>query len=33
MQIKGFKYTIFVTYQIPTNLHFTSPLAKQNEQK
>jgi hypothetical protein len=33
MQIKGSKYTIFVTHQIPSNLHFASPLAKQNEKK
>jgi hypothetical protein len=31
MQIKGPKYTIFGTHQIPSNLHFASPLAKQNE--
>jgi hypothetical protein len=31
MQIKGSKYTIFGTHQIPLNLHFASPLAKQNE--
>jgi hypothetical protein len=33
MQIKGSKYAIFGTHQIPTNLHFTSPLAKQNQSK
>jgi hypothetical protein len=33
MQIKGSKYTIFGTRQIPPNLHFASPLAKQNEKK
>ena len=32
MQIKGSKYAIFGTHQIPPNLHFASPLAKQNEQ-
>jgi hypothetical protein len=31
MQIKGSKYTIFGTHQIPSNLHFASPLAKQNK--
>jgi cell division protein ZapA (FtsZ GTPase activity inhibitor) len=31
MQIKGSKYTIFCTHQIPPNLHFANPLAKQNE--
>jgi hypothetical protein len=31
MQIKGSKYTIFGTHQIPSNLHFVSPLTKQNE--
>jgi hypothetical protein len=31
MQIKGSKYTIFNTHQIPLNLHFASPLAKQNQ--
>jgi len=31
MQIKGSKYTIFGTHQIASNLHFASPLAKQNE--
>jgi hypothetical protein len=31
MQIKGTKYTIFGTHQIPINLHFASPLAKQNQ--
>jgi len=31
MQIKGSKYTIFDTHQIPSHLHFASPLAKQNE--
>jgi hypothetical protein len=31
MQTKGSKYTIFGTHQIPTNLHFASPLAKQNK--
>jgi hypothetical protein len=29
--IKGLKYTIFGTHQIPPNLHSASPLAKQNE--
>jgi hypothetical protein len=33
MQIKGSKYTIFGTHQIPQNLHFASPLAKQNEKQ
>ena len=33
MQIKGSKYTIFGTHQIPPNLHFASPLAKQNEKQ
>jgi hypothetical protein len=33
MQIKGYKYTIFGTHQIPLNLHFASPLAKQNEKQ
>ena len=33
MQIKGPKYTIFDTHQISSNLHFASPLAKQNESK
>jgi hypothetical protein len=33
MQIKGCKYTIFGTHQILPNLHFASPLAKQNENK
>jgi hypothetical protein len=28
MQIKGSKYAIFDTHQIPPNLHFASPLAK-----
>jgi hypothetical protein len=31
MQIEGSKYTIFGTHQIPPNLHFASPLAKQNK--
>jgi hypothetical protein len=31
MQIKESKYCIFGTHQILTNLHFASPLAKQNE--
>jgi hypothetical protein len=31
MQIKGSKYTIFGTHQIPPNLHSASPLAKQNQ--
>jgi hypothetical protein len=31
MQIKGSKYTIFGTHQIPLNFQFASPLAKQNE--
>ena len=33
MQIKGSKYTIFGSHQIPPNLHFASPLAKQNEKQ
>jgi hypothetical protein len=33
MQIKGSKYTIFGTHQIPSNSHFASPLAKQNEKQ
>jgi hypothetical protein len=33
MQIKGSKYTIFDPHQIPPNLHFASPLAKQNEKQ
>jgi len=33
MWLKGSKYTIFGTHQIPTNLHFASPLAKQNEKQ
>jgi hypothetical protein len=33
MWIKGFKYTIFGTHQIPPNLHFASLLAKQNERQ
>jgi hypothetical protein len=33
MQTNGFKYTIFGTHQIPPNLHFASPLAKQNEKQ
>ena len=33
MQVKGPKHTIFGTYQIPPNLHFASPLAKQNEKQ
>jgi hypothetical protein len=33
MQIKRSKYTIFSTHEIPTNLHFASPLAKQNERQ
>jgi len=33
MQIKGFTYAIFDTYQIPKNLHFVSPLAKQKEKQ
>jgi hypothetical protein len=33
MQIKGPKYAIFDTQQIPSNLHFVSPLVKQNESK
>jgi hypothetical protein len=31
MQIKGSTYAIFGTHQIPSNLHFASPLAKQNK--
>jgi hypothetical protein len=31
MQIKGSTYAIFGTHQIPPNLHFASPLAKQNK--
>jgi cell division protein ZapA (FtsZ GTPase activity inhibitor) len=31
MQTKGSKYTIFCTHQIPPNLHFATPLAKQNQ--
>jgi hypothetical protein len=31
MQIKGSKYTIFGTHQIPPDIHFASPLVKQNE--
>jgi hypothetical protein len=33
MQIKGSTYAIFGTYQILPNLHFASPLAKQNKTK
>ena len=33
MQIKGPKYTIFDVQQIPPNLHFASPLAKQTEKQ
>jgi hypothetical protein len=33
MQIKGTKYIILGTHQVPPNLHFASPLAKQNEKK
>jgi hypothetical protein len=33
MQIKGFKYTICDTHQIPSNLYFSSSLAKQNEKQ
>jgi hypothetical protein len=33
MQIKGSKYTIFGTHQIPPNLQFASSLAKQNEKQ
>jgi hypothetical protein len=33
MQIKGSTYVIFDTHQIPPNLHFASPLAKQNKTK
>jgi hypothetical protein len=33
MQIKRSKYTIFWTHQIPLNLHFASPLEKQNEKQ
>jgi hypothetical protein len=31
MQIKGSKYTIFGNHQILPNLHFASPIAKQNQ--
>jgi hypothetical protein len=30
MQIKRSTYAIFDTHHIPSNLHFASPLAKQN---
>ena len=33
MQIKGSKNVIFDTHQIPSNVHFASPLAKQNEKQ
>ena len=33
MQVKGPKYAIFGTHEIPPNLHFASPLAKQNEKQ
>ena len=33
MQIKGLKYAIIGTHQIPPNLHFANPLAKQNEKQ
>jgi hypothetical protein len=33
MLIKGSKYTLFGTHQIPPNLHFASPLVKQNEKQ
>jgi len=33
MQFKLSKYTIFHTHQIPLNLHFSSPLEKQNEKQ
>jgi hypothetical protein len=33
MQIKGSTYEIFDTHQILPNLHFASPLAKQNKTK
>jgi hypothetical protein len=33
MQIKGSIYAILDTHQIPPNLHFASPLAKQNKHK
>jgi hypothetical protein len=33
MHIKGSKYTIFWTHQIPPNLHFATPLTKQNEKQ
>jgi hypothetical protein len=33
MQIKGPKYAIFRTHQISPNLHFASPLPKQNEKQ
>jgi len=33
MQIKESKYTIFSIHQISPNLHFASPLAKQNEKQ
>jgi hypothetical protein len=31
MQIRESKYTIFCTHQMPPNLHFATPLAKQNK--
>jgi hypothetical protein len=31
MWIKGSKYTVFDTHQIPPNLHFASSFAKQQE--
>ena len=33
MQIKGSKYAMFDTHQIPSNLHFASFLSKQNEKQ
>jgi hypothetical protein len=33
MQIQRSTYAIFGTHQIPPNLHFASPLAKQNKTK
>jgi hypothetical protein len=33
MQIKGSIYVIFGTHQILPNLHFSSPLAKQNKKQ
>jgi hypothetical protein len=33
LQIKGSKYIIFGTHQVPPNLHFANPLAKQNKKQ